>query len=65
MLNIRRIIWVYDNFGLAGAIKSAAIDILAILLFMGYALTIPIQFVMLWKKFYSMRMRRQYDRSND
>lgn len=65
MLNIRRIIWVYDNFGLAGAIKSAAIDILAILLFMGYALTLPVQFVILWKKFYSMRMRRQYDRSND
>jgi hypothetical protein len=65
MLNIRRIIWAYDNFGLAGAIKSAAIDILAILLFMGYALTLPVQFVILWKKFYSMRMRRQYDRSND
>lgn len=65
MLNIRRIRWAYDNFGLAGAIKSAAIDILAILLFMGYALTIPIQFVILWRKFYIMRTRRQYDRSND
>ena len=65
MLNIRRIIWGYDKLGLAGAIKSAAIDILAILLFMGYALTLPVQFVILWKKFYSMRMRRQYDRSND
>lgn len=65
MLNIRRIIWAYDNFGLVSAIKSAAIDILAILLFMGYALTLPVQFVILWKKFYYMRMRRQYDRSND
>ena len=65
MLNIRRIIWAYDNFGLAGAIRSVAFDILAILLFMGYALTLPVQFVILWKKFYYMRMRRQYDRSND
>ena len=65
MFNIRRIIWTYENFGLWCAIKSAAIDILAILLFMGYALTLPVQFVILWKKFYSMRMRRQYDRSND
>lgn len=65
MLNIRRIRWTYEHFGLVSAIKSAAIDILAILLFMGYALTLPVQFVILWKKFYSMRMRRQYDRSND
>ena len=65
MLNIRRIRWAYDNFGLAGAIRSAAYDIEALLLFMGYALTLPVQFVILWKKFYSMRMRRQYDRSND
>ena len=65
MFNIRRIIWAYDNFGLAGAIRSVAFDIQALLLFMGYALTLPVQFVILWKKFYSMRMRRQYDRSND
>ena len=65
MLNIRRIRWTYEHFGLAGAIRSAAYDIEALLLFMGYALTLPVQFVILWKKFYSMRMRRQYDRSND
>ena len=65
MFNIRRIIWTYENFGLAGAIRSVAFDIQALLLFMGYALTLPVQFVILWKKFYSMRMRRQYDRSND
>ena len=65
MLNIRRIIWAYDNFGLAGAIKSVVYDVQAVLLLVGYALTIPVQFVILWKKFYSMRMRRQYDRSND
>jgi hypothetical protein len=65
MLNIRRIIWVYDNFGLAGAIRMACYDVEAMLLYILYALTLPVQFVILWKKFYSMRMRRQYDRSND
>ena len=65
MLNIRRIIWTYENFGLAGAIRSVVYDIQAVLLLVGYALTIPIQFVILWRKFYYMRTRRQYDRSND
>lgn len=65
MLNIRRIRWTYEHFGLAGAIRSAAYDIGAMLLYILYALTLPVQFVILWKKFYYMRMRRQYDRSND
>lgn len=65
MLNIRRIIWAYDNFGLAGAIRMAWYDVEATLLYILYALTLPVQFVILWKKFYYMRMRRQYDRSND
>lgn len=65
MLNIRRIIWAYDNFGLAGAIRMACYDVEAMLLYILYALTLPVQFVILWKKFYYMRMRRQYDRSND
>ena len=65
MFNIRRIIWTYENFGLWCAIKSVVYDIQALLLLIGYALTIPIQFVILWRKFYIMRTRRQYDRSND
>ena len=47
MLNIRRIRWMYENFGLAAAIKSAAYDLVAILAFMGYCLTLPFQFVKL------------------
>ena len=44
MINIRRIIWTYHNFGLWCAIKSAAIDIVALLGFAGYCLTLPFQF---------------------
>jgi hypothetical protein len=45
MLNIRRIEWMYENFGVAAAVKSAGIDVLALLAFMGYCLTLPYQFV--------------------
>ena len=45
MLNIRRIKWMYENFGFAAAIRSACIDIVALLGFMGYCLTLPFQFV--------------------
>lgn len=65
MLNIRRIRWTYEHFGLVSAIRMAWYDVAAMLLYILYALTLPVQFVILWKKFYSMRMRRQYDRSND
>ena len=44
MINTKRIIWFYEHFGLASAIKSAAIDIVAILAFAGYCLTLPFQF---------------------
>lgn len=47
MINIERIRWMYENFGLAAAIKSAAYDLVAILAFMGYCLTLPFQFVKL------------------
>lgn len=47
MINIERIRWIYENFGLAAAIKSAAYDLVAILAFMGYCLTLPFQFVKL------------------
>lgn len=45
MINIRRTIWIYENFGLASAIKSAAIDLVALLAYMGYCLTLPFQFL--------------------
>ena len=45
MLNIERIKWMYENFGFAAAIRSACIDIVALLGFMGYCLTLPYQFV--------------------
>jgi hypothetical protein len=38
---------MYENFGLAAAIKSAAYDLVANLAFMGYCLTLPFQFVKL------------------
>lgn len=44
MLNIQRIKWFYEHFGLASAVKSAAIDIVALLAFAGYCLTLPFQF---------------------
>ena len=47
MINIERIRWMYENFGLAAAIKSAAYDLVAILAFMGYCLTLPFQFIKL------------------
>ena len=45
MINIERIKWMYENFGFAAAIRSACIDIVALLGFMGYCLTLPYQFV--------------------
>ena len=51
MLNITRIKWMYENFGVASAIRSAAIDIVALLAYMGYCLTLPFQFFwILWRQ---------------
>jgi hypothetical protein len=50
MINIQRIRWTYEHFGLAMAIKSAAIDIVALMAFAGYCLTLPLQFFwLLWR----------------
>ena len=54
MANIERIKLVYDHCGLAAAIEVAikfvAIDIVAILAFAGYCLTLPFQFFwLLWR----------------
>ena len=45
MLNIERIKWMYENFGVAVAVKSATYDLLAVFAYMGYCLTLPYQFV--------------------
>ena len=51
MINIQRIIWTYHNFGVGMAIRSAAIDIVALLAFTGYCLTLPFQFFwILWRQ---------------
>ena len=44
MLDIQRIKWFYEHFGLWSAVRSAAIDIVALLGFTGYCLTLPFQF---------------------
>lgn len=50
MLNITRIKWMYENFGVGMAIRSAAIDLVALLAYMGYCLTLPFQFFwILWR----------------
>ena len=50
MINIQRIKWIYENFGVASAIRSAAIDIVALLAYTGYCLTLPFKFVfILWR----------------
>ena len=41
---------MYDTFGVGMAIKSVAYDIEAILIYIGYCLTLPFQFILiLWK----------------
>ena len=50
MLNTKRIKWMYEHFGMASAIRSAAIDLVALLAYMGYCLTLPFQFFwILWR----------------
>ena len=45
MLNYTRIKWMYDHFGVGMAVRSAAYDLLAILAYIGYCLTLPFQFI--------------------
>ena len=44
-ISIKRLIWAYENCGLWMAIKWAGYDIIAILRFAGYCLTLPFQFI--------------------
>ena len=51
MINYTRIKWMYENFGVASAIKSVVYDIEAILIYIGYCLTLPFQFILiLWRQ---------------
>ena len=54
MANIERIKLVYDHCGLAAAIEVAikfvVIDIVSIMAFTGYCLTLPFQFIWLLHK---------------
>lgn len=54
MADIERIKLVYDNCGLAAAIEVAikfvAIDVVALMGFAGYCLTLPFQFIWLLHK---------------
>lgn len=45
MLNYTRIKWMYEHCGLAMAVRSAGYDILAILAYIGYCLTLPFRFL--------------------
>ena len=45
MINIRRIKWMYANFGMGMAIRSAAIDLVALLIFICYFLMLFIRFI--------------------
>ena len=38
---------MYENFGVGMAIRSAAYDLLAILAFAGYCITLPFQFIII------------------
>ena len=44
MLNTKRIKWMYETFGMACAVKSIGYDLIAILAFAGYCLTLPFCF---------------------
>ena len=45
MLNYTRIKWTYEHFGMASAVKSIGYDLIAILAYIGYCLTLPFRFV--------------------
>ena len=50
MLNTTRIKWMYRTFGVGMAVRSAAYDLLAILAYICYCSTLPLQFLwILWK----------------
>ena len=49
MLNISRIKWIYEHFGVVCALKSIGYDLITILAYMGYCLTLPFRF--LWMLF--------------
>ena len=55
IINIKQLIWAYENFGFGAAIRFFAYGVIAILAFMGYCLTLPFQFIWLvWKNLKKM-----------
>lgn len=51
MLNYTRIKWMYEHFGVGMALRSIGYDLLAILAYIGYCLTLPFQFFwILWRQ---------------
>ena len=44
MLNYARIKWIYEHFGVGMAVKSIGYDIVVILAYIGYCLTLPFRF---------------------
>ena len=49
-ISIKRLIWTYANFGLWMTIKCIGLDIITILAYVGYFLTLPFQFIWLFFK---------------
>lgn len=50
MLNTKRIKWMYEHFGVGMAVRSVGYDLLAMLAYMCYCLTLPFRFLwILWK----------------
>ena len=45
--SIKRLIWTYANFGLWMTIKCIGLDIVAILAYVGFCLTLPFKFIWL------------------
>ena len=51
MINIRRIRWIYEHFGMASAIKSVGYDLHALLIYICYCMTLPFRFIwILWRE---------------
>ena len=50
MINIKRIKWMYANFGMGMAIRSAAIDFVALFIYICYCLMLFIRFIYLLLK---------------
>lgn len=49
-ISVKRLIWTYENFGLWAAVRCLGYDMIGILAYIGFCLTLPFQFLWLvWK----------------